>query len=167
MKKDRACRQAGNADQLKQKIIELENSLKRALADFDNYKKQQEKHRGELMAMANYALILKIVPVLDNFRRAFKQLPKDLEQNDPASSAGRWVEGVKQVEKQLEEILKEEGIEKIQTKGTKFDPTLHEAITHEEHPQLPSGHIIEEIESGYLLAGKVIKPAKVRVSKGK
>lgn len=148
------------AKEAKTKIQELENSLKRALADFDNYKKQQEKNRAALITLANHGLILKIVPVLDNFRRAFKNIPDDLKSND-------WVVGIEQIEKQLESILKEEGVEKIETQGIDFDPKLHEALTHEEHPKLPSGKIIEEIEAGYLLAGKVIKPAKVRVSRGK
>lgn len=139
---------------------QLKEQLLRMAADFENYKKNQEKHKAELMTMANHALILKIVPALDNFRRAFKQLPKDLEQNE-------WVAGVKQVEKQLEDILKEEGVGKIESEGAKFDPALHEALTHEEYPELPAGHIIEELESGYKMGQKVLKVAKVRVSRGK
>lgn len=139
---------------------QLKDQLLRLAADFENYKKNQEKHRGELMTMANHALILKIAPVLDNFRRAFKQLPKDLEQNE-------WVVGFKQIEKQLEEILREEGVEKIPAEGAQFDPALHEALTHEDHPKLPAGQIIEELESGYKMGEKILKPAKVRVSRGK
>lgn len=141
-------------------VKQLKNQLLRLAADFENYKRKQEEHRGDLMAMANHALILKIAPVLDNFQRAFKQLPKELENNN-------WVVGFKQIEKQLEEILREEGVEKIESEGAQFDPLLHEALTHEEHPELPAGQIIEELESGYKMGQKILKPAKVRVSRGK
>ena len=139
------------------KIKDLEQSLLRAQADFDNYRKRTEAQKLEMVNFAKADFMAKITPVLDNFRRAFSHL----DINDPK------IAGVKQIEKQLEDILTAEGLEKIPAEsGTKFDPNIHEAISFEENKIKPD-HIISELESGWMFNGKVLKPAKVRVSKGK
>lgn len=140
------------------RIKELENGWKRTQADFENYRKRAEAERGEVLNLMKADIIAKITPVLDNFRRAFAHAPKDSD----------WASGIKQIEKQLEDILLSEGLQKIPAEsGTKFDPSIHEAITHEPHKKIPADHIIAETESGWMIDDKVIKPAKVRVSKGK
>lgn len=140
------------------KIKELEGGWKRTQADFDNYRKRAEAERGEILNLMKADFIAKITPVLDNFRRAFAHAPKDSD----------WASGVKQIEKQLEDILISEGLQKIPAEtGTKFDPNIHEAITHEPNKKIPLDHIISELESGWMFSDRVIKPAKVRVSKGK
>lgn len=139
------------------RIKELEDGWKRTQADFENYRKRAEAERGEVLMMMKADFLTKITPVLDNFRRAFLHAPDD-----------DFARGVKQIEKQLEDILTSEGLKKIAANpGDKFDPNLHEAITHEPHKKIPLDHIIAELESGWLFDNKVIKPAKVRVSKGK
>ena len=142
---------------LPNKIKELEDGWKRTQADFENYKKRSESMRGEVLNMMKADFLAKITPVLDNFRRAFAHAPDD-----------EFARGIKHIEKQLEDILLSEGLQKIPaTAGTKFDPNLHEAISCEENHKIPGDHIIAETESGWMFDGKVIKPAKVRVSKGK
>lgn len=144
--------------ELEKKIKELESGWKRTQADFDNYQKRSEEQKLNIIAAANTDLMLKITPVLDNFRRAFEHAKDD---KDPIFL------GVKQIEKQLEDILIAEGLEKIKAEiGMKFDPNLHEAISFEENNKVKTDHIIAEIESGWQFNGKVLKPAKVRVSKG-
>jgi len=139
------------------KIKELEDGWKRTQADFENYKKRAEEQKGEILMMMKADFLTKITPVLDNFRRAFLHAPDD-----------DFARGVKQIEKQLEDILLAEGLQKIPADaGEKFDPTIHEAISCEENKKIPADHIIAETESGWVFEGKVIKPAKVRVSKGK
>lgn len=142
-------------EKLKQKISELELGWKRTQADFDNYQKRSEEQKLNIISAANTDLMLEIVPVLDNFRRAFSHAKAD----------DQFAIGIKQIEKQLEDILVKEGLKKIETTG-KFDPNLHEAISYEENA-LPADEIIAEAESGWQFNDKVLKPAKVRVSKGK
>lgn len=139
-----------------EKIKELQEGWQRCQADFDNYRKRTESQKFEIIELAKAEFVAKITPVLDNFRRAFEHV----DINDPA------IAGIKQIEKQLEDILVSEGLEKIDASG-EFDPALHEAISHEQNPKVPADHIIAELESGWMFGGKVIKPAKVRVSKGK
>jgi molecular chaperone GrpE len=142
---------------LEEKNQELENAIKRIAADFDNYKKRTEEQRGELVEYAKADFMTKITPVLDNFRRSFSHAPND-----------EFSKGIKQIEKQLEDILKGEGLEKIDIKpGDKFDHNLYEAISCELNDKIPTDHIIAELESGWRYKNKTIKPAKVRVSRGK
>lgn len=143
-------------DNLKE-IEELKKGWQRTQADFDNFVKRVEGEKLENLAQAKAEFMVKISPVLDNFYRAFANTKKD----DPI------VSGFLQIKKQLEDILADEGLKKISTqKGTKFDPNLHEAISYEEN-DLPTDTIIDELESGWQFEDRVVKPAKVRVSKGK
>lgn len=143
--------------ELTQKIEELEDGWKRTQADFDNYRKRTEEQKLKMIELSKADFMTKITPVLDNFRRAFLHL----DTSDPK------IAGVKQIEKQLEDILKNEGLEKIPTdSNTKFDHNLHEAISFEANDKIPADNIIDELESGWTYRGRVIKPAKVRVSKG-
>lgn len=143
-----------------QKIKGLEEGWQRTQADFENYRKRAEAQKFELVQMASADFMAKITPVLDNFRRAFAHTPEN-EKNSP------WIAGVKQIEKQLEDILTTEGLKKILAEpNTKFDPNLHEAISCEPNNKIPADSIIAEIESGWMFNNKVLKPAKVRVSKG-
>jgi len=145
---------------IRQRIQELEDGWKRTQADFENYKKRSEEQRGEILDMMKVDFIAKITPVLDNFRRAFEHVS---EKDNTAV-----VQGLRQIEKQLSELLASEGLQRISANaGTKFDPNLHEAISHEPNKKIPLDHIIAELESGWMFSGRVIKPAKVRVSKGK
>jgi len=146
-------------NELEEKILELQSGWQRTQADFDNYQKRSEEQKLNIIASANTNLMLKITPVLDNFRRAFLHAP------NPPAGGDNFAEGIKQIEKQLEDILTTEGLKKIQTQGQKFDPTKHEAISYEKN-DLPADQIIAEIESGWEFNDKVLKVAKVRVSKG-
>ncbi|PIP21371.1 MAG: nucleotide exchange factor GrpE [Candidatus Nealsonbacteria bacterium CG23_combo_of_CG06-09_8_20_14_all_40_13] len=142
------------------KIKELENDLKRLAADFANYRKRQDELSQKSIRSANTDLILKIIPILDSFRRAFAHIPDKLTNN-------KWVEGVKNIDKQLENILNQEGVKRIDVSHSKFDPHFHEAILYQENKKIPEGYIVCMFENGYTLYNQVIKPAKVIVSKGK
>lgn len=142
-----------------QKIAELTASLRRALADFANLKRQTELDQIKLAKRIKSDLILEILPVLDNFQLAAKHIPAELENNN-------WAQGVKQIEKQFESILTSSGLEKIPTVGEQFDHLSHEAIESVPSNQ-PENEIIEEIQAGYRLGDSVIRPAKVKVSGGK
>lgn len=160
-KKDHSRRGRAEVDhriiELENKIRELEDGWKRTQADFENYRKRSEEEHGEILELTKADWLAKITPVLDNFRRAFEHAPDD-----------DFTRGIKQIEKQLEDILTSEGLQKIPaTPGTKFDPLVHEAISHEPNKDIPTDHIIAETESGWQFDEKIIKPAKVRVSRGK
>ena len=153
------------------RIKELEEGWKRTQADFENYRKRVEAEHGEVLNLIKVDFLAKITPVLDNFRRAFAHAPAR-HASQLAGVAGRpdddFARGVKQIEKQLEDILTAEGLQKIPANtGDKFDCNLHEAISCEQNKKIPLDHIIAETESGWMFDDKVIKPAKVRVSRGK
>jgi len=138
-----------------QKAEEYLALAKRAKADFINYKREQEAKISEIIKFANEGLILDILPVLDSFELAMKHLPDDEE-------AGKD-NGIEQLNNQLENILKSNGVEEINAIGEKFNPELHESIevVEGEEPEV----VVEEIQKGYSLHGKVIRPSKVKIGK--
>ncbi len=135
----------------------LEN-WKRERAAFLNYKKEEAERVGEFVKFANQELILKILPILDNIYIAEKKLPRGLKEN-------LWVQGFLKTKSQILDFLKNQGIEEIKCLGEKFDPNFQEAIEEVKKSDSESGIIIEEIKKGYLLHGKVIRPAKVKIAK--
>lgn len=130
----------------------------RARADFLNYKKEEMERFKEIMKYGSQELILKILPILDSLEKAETQIPSDFKDNE-------WVKGISQVRSQLQDFLKKEGVEEIKTIGKKFDPNFHEAVEKVEVENKKSGEIIKEIQKGYTLNGKVIRPAKVKITK--
>jgi len=145
-------------EESKAKCEEYLNGWKRERADFINYKKDEMERIGELAKYANEEIILKIIPILDNLCLAANHI-KDL----PAQAG----EGVILIKKQLEDFLKKEGIEPIETLGQKFDPNTMESIgevlgrpTSQE-----SGMVAEEVQRGYTMHGRIIRVAKVRITK--
>lgn len=142
----------------KDQIAELTADLQRVQADFANYKKRVIAERAELLDNAKLAVLADLLPALDNFDRAATHLPEHLA-NDA------WAQGMSYVGTQLEQILDEMGVKKFDPTGQEFDPTEHEAIEYVE-TEKPEGIIIETTLPGYLIAGKVVRPATVRVSSG-
>ena len=143
--------------ELETKISELTVGWQRTQADFVNFKKQAADERIKLIRSAGVDIVDQLLPVLDHFQLAAKHLPKELE-NDS------WAQGIKQIEKQFENILFENGLERIDSLGKEFDPELHEAV-EEVESEKPSGIIVEEILSGYKYSDSILRTAKVKVSK--
>jgi molecular chaperone GrpE len=142
---------------LEQKVAELTAGWQRAQADFVNFKNQTAKERVDLIEAANRDLIHELLPVLDNFSLAAKHIPENLRNDN-------WATGVSQIEKQFENILRENGLEKIESLGVKFDPNLHEAVEEVESDK-PRGTIIGEVLPGYKLNDTVLRLPKVKVTK--
>lgn len=133
----------------------------RVQAEFDNFRKRSEASQAQFIHFATAELISQLLPVQDNFKRAASHAPQTQE-----PSAQNWIIGIKAIEKQLEEALKQNGLEEIEAEaGQNFNPTLHEAISHEPSQQ-SANTIIAVIETGYKLRDKILRPAKVRVSSG-
>jgi len=144
---------------LKKKCQELESGWRRTQADFENYRKRTEDSKKQWIEEANLELIVKILPVVDNFERANQYIPDNLKGHD-------WVKGVELIEKHLNDILVQIGLQKITVNpGDEFDPNIHEAVSCEENSQIKPDHIIDVAETGYKLGSQVIRPAKVRVAK--
>jgi len=144
--------------ELEQKIGELTAGWQRTQADFLNYKKQAAEEKSKYCRAANANLVYELLPVLDNFQLAAKHVPENL-------ASDNWALGIKQIEKQFEDILASVGLERIESVGSSFDPLVHEAVEHIESDK-PEDEIVEEVLSGYKFDGEVIRPARVKVSKG-
>jgi len=145
---------------LQQQIAELEGlreKMMRTAADFENAKKRLVRERDDYVAFAQERLIRELLPILDNFERALSHAP-DVE--DP--KAKNVITGVQMVFKHMTEIFKAEGLERLETTGKIFDPNLHEAVAHVEEEGLDH-EIIEELEAGYRLRGRLVRAAKVRI----
>ena len=132
----------------------------RARAEFANYKKRNEQERQDLFKLANATLITRLLPIFDDFERAFQTLPRSL-------LSFTWIDGVALIYRRLQAILEAEGLTLIETEGQSFDPLLHEAVTSEESAEHQEGQIIGEVQKGYKLGDRVLRPALVRVAKGK
>lgn len=135
------------------------NGWKRAQADFENYKKQQAQAQKDFARFAARDLVMRIIPVLDNFHASTDHIPESQKENP-------WVVGIMHIQKQLENVLKENGVEEIEAKiGDEFDPESHEAVTDSNlRIESESTNIIKKIVSkGYKMENKVIRPAKVIV----
>jgi len=140
------------------KIEEYLNGWKRAKADYINLKKEFEKEKEDVVKFANARLVLGLIPVFDNFKRAFVSVPEEKKDDE-------WLKGFENIKKQFEDFLKELGIEEIKTVGEKFDPEVHEAVSQGEDKDKDSETILEEASPGYQMHGRVIIPAKVVVNK--
>lgn len=130
----------------------------RSRADLLNYKKEEMERIGELLKYAGEEFILKILPLLDNFEMAERKMPDNLK-------AEENVKGILRIKTQLQDFLKNQGLEEIKSIGEKFDPNFHEAVEQVEVKDKESGTILEEIQKGYKINGHLLRPAKVKVVK--
>ncbi len=148
-------------DSLLQKIKELssvQDQMKRTAADFENAKKRLQKEKEEFSQYVLEELLADLLPVLDNFERAFSH------RTDAGSDAQKSVwSGLELVYKQLVEILKGRGLTRMEVRDKPFDPQFHEAVAKIEGKPEREGLIAEEMLAGYFLRGKVVRHAQVKV----
>jgi molecular chaperone GrpE len=128
----------------------------RSAADFANFKRRTDEERALAGQFSNALLISKLLAVLDDFDRALESVPP--EADDP------WIDGVKLVERKLRGVLESEGVTPIDAVGQAFDPNLHEAVAHEDTADHPDNDVIGEVQRGYRLHDRVIRPSLVRVA---
>lgn len=136
-------------------ILDLSNKLARLQADFQNFKKRTEKDREQSIAYGMEAIILDLLPVIDNFQRAIK-IQEDKEDN--------FYKGISMIEKQFIEVLEKNSVQEIEALGKEFDPNLHHAVSAMESDE-NAGTVIEVLQKGYILNDKVIRPTMVVVAK--
>lgn len=140
---------------LQQQIEELTTALQRERADATNIRRRHEEEIASLRTRVKAGVIEELLPVVDNFERALKHVPEDLQGND-------YIKGVQGVVKQFEKTLADIGVERIKTVGEAFDPHLHEAVSMEEG-EGGQEIVSEELQAGYKIGNDVIRHAMVRV----
>jgi molecular chaperone GrpE len=142
------------------KSEEYLNNWKRAVADLENYKKDQAKLMGEFRKFATLDVIFQILPVLDNFNASLEHVPEKEKDN-------AWVTGITHIKKQLEDVLKNNGVEEIEVKiGDEFDPEMHEAVQDTKEANIDTNKtnkIAKVVQKGYKINNKIIRAAKVTV----
>lgn len=142
--------------QLQAKNEEVTNNWKRAVADFENFKKRREGEAKEILEYAKELTVMRLMPSLQSLEQVLSFAPSDEKYKD-------WIAGLRATIQQLEKTMEELGVVKIKTVGEQFDPTRHEAV--EEIAGETPGKIIKEVQPGFLSNNKVIIPAKVGVGK--
>ncbi len=141
-------------EDLEQKVLDLDNQLKRAVADYHNLEKRVNEGRGELMSFVGADLVRRLLPVLDHLNQALSGV------NEEEKKSG-WVRGVELAVKEFEQVLSQEGLEQIAADG-QFDPNLHEAVDTRDGDD---NMVLEITRKGYTLNGKVLRPAQVVVGR--
>lgn len=141
--------------ELQQQVGELTEALQRERADAINIRRRHEEQIGGMRSVIKANVVRDLLPVIDNFERALKHVPQELDGND-------YIKGVQGVVKQFEKTLADIGVEKIQTVGEPFDPRFHEAVQMEEGDGTQE-IVSEELQSGYKLGDEVIRHAMVKV----
>jgi len=131
---------------------------RRTLAEFSNYKKRTERENAEFQKLATANLVKRLLPVLDDFDRAFVNLPESLAHDG-------WVGGIDMVRQKLVTALAQEGVQPIDEGDGVFNPDLHEAVTYEDSTEHEDSQIIEVIRKGYRIEDRVLRPAQVRVAR--
>lgn len=143
------------AEQLAAENSQLTEALQRERADATNIRRRHDEQVASLRSTVKASVVKDLLPIIDNFERALKHVPKDLEGNE-------YVKGIEGIVRQFEKTLANIGVERIKTVGEPFDPHLHEAVSMEEGDGKQE-IVSEELQSGYRLGDDVIRHAMVRV----
>ncbi|WP_134700129.1 nucleotide exchange factor GrpE [Ammoniphilus sp. YIM 78166] len=142
---------------LRQEAEENYNRYLRVQADFDNFRKRTRKEKEELLKYASLPVIESLLPALDNLERA-------LSAGQNAEHSDSLVKGVEMVLRQIQQVLEQEGLQAIEAEGKPFDPQYHQAVMQEESADHEAGIVIQELQKGYILKDRVVRPAMVKVS---
>lgn len=134
-----------------------QDGWQRARADFANYKKRTERERRGLFQRASLDTLKELLPIIDDFDRAFENVPEDISENT-------WVEGVLMIRSRFENLLEKYQIEAIAPTGEPFDPVFHEAIGADDTDEVESGHVTVTLQKGYRVGETVLRLALVRVA---
>jgi molecular chaperone GrpE len=154
---------AERIEQLERQLAEVQAkneehlyNWQRSAADFSNYKRRTDDERAQLSQFSTAILIGRLLSVLDDFDRALENVPPEAHD--------AWIEGVKLTERKLRNVLESEGVTPIEAIGQAFDPNLHEAVAHEETTEHRDNEVIGEVQRGYRLHDRVLRPSLVRVA---
>jgi molecular chaperone GrpE len=128
----------------------------RAAADFQNYKRRTDQEREELGRLANAALVINILPILDDLERALTSV-------DARLAGLTWIDGIRLIYRKFQAVLEASGVREIKAEGEDFDPRFHEAVMYGEGEE---GKVISEVQKGYMLGDRVIRPSAVVIGRG-
>lgn len=145
---------AKRAEKLEADLAEKDAQMLRLRADFDNFRRRSAKEREELAAVVTQGILTDMLPLLDNFERALLAEGSDLDS---------FRAGVSMIYKQMTEALAKNGLEVIDTKDKKFDPNFHQAVMRVQDPEKEDDTIEQELQKGYMVKGRVIRPSMVQV----
>ncbi|MBN1140126.1 MAG: nucleotide exchange factor GrpE [Anaerolineae bacterium] len=146
-------------EETKVKEAEYLDGWQRARAELANARKRFQREQEQAYANAAALLLTRLLPIVDDLERAFSTLPHNL-------SGLTWIGGILLIQRKLELLLEQEGVVPIEAVGQAFDPFAHEAVTHEPSDTVPEEHVISELQKGYKMGDRVLRPALVRVSSG-
>ena len=143
---------------LRQEKDSLQDRLLRTAAEFDNYRKRVDRERRELSEFAAADVIAELLPIVDNFERALQA------ETPPEAEAFR--KGVELIYRQTLDVLRKRGVKPIEALGSNFDPNFHQAVIQETSDAHREGEVMEELQRGYMLGERLLRPAMVKVAKG-
>ena len=143
-------------EELRRERDAVQDRLLRTAAEFDNYRKRMDRERRDLAEYTAAEVIKDLLPIIDNLERALHAA----EQDDPLRK------GVELIHKQMLEMLRKRGVTPIEALGADFDPNFHQAVIHEESAQHREGEVMEELQRGYVVGDRLLRPSMVKVAKG-
>lgn len=138
-------------------VNEFKDALQRERADFSNFRKRTEREKAEMRAVVVADTVKQFLAVVDDFDRAWTNIPEDMREND-------WLKGFELINKKFSDLLDSFGIEVLDPLGEVFDYNFHEAIGSEDSDEYESGTVLGVLQKGYVMKGKCIRPAVVRVA---
>jgi molecular chaperone GrpE len=155
---------SGQVDELRQQLevaqqeaAESKAGWQRTAADFANYRRRTEQDREATLGLANEALLAKLLTIVDDFDRAIANMPAEFQDMG-------WVDGIAAIDRKLDLLLASEGLSAIEAVGKPFDPHEHEAVVQEERTDVPDGTVVAELQRGYRIRDRVLRPAMVAVA---
>ncbi len=146
--------EAGEEEKLQQALKEKEDQYLRLQAEYANFRRRTTKEKEELAAVVTQNILTDMLPLLDNFDRAMIAESADLD---------AFKKGIEMIYGQFQDVLKKNGLELIQTEGATFDPNFHQAVMRVENPEMEDDQIAQELQKGYIVKGRVIRPSMVQV----
>jgi len=148
------------AERAEEEAAENKAAWQRSAADFQNYRRRMDQQREEEAALANEMLLRKLLTIADDFDRAIEHVPAD-QQHSP------WVDGITAIDRKLRAMLESEGVSAAESaEGKPFDPREHDAIAYEESEVVPDGTVLRELQRGYRIRDRILRPSLVSVAKG-
>lgn len=140
-----------------QEAADNKAAWQRSAADFANYRRRTEQERDAMLDLANEALLAKLLAIVDDFDRAVASMPAELQHLG-------WVNGIVAIDRKLRLLLDSEGLTPIEALGQQFDPHVHEAVVREDRPNVPEGTVVAELQKGYRIRDRLLRPAMVAVA---
>jgi len=144
--------------QLEKQSEDYRDKWLRAAADYKNFKRRADQERADLIRGASAGLLLKLLPVVDDIERALDSVPEEI-------AASTWFEGVRLIAQKLQTVLESEGVTSISALGAEFDPNQHEAVIYEDAGDGADAKVVAELQKGYKLRDRVLRPTMVKVGK--